>query len=66
MGFVAFNQKALWHPEYGQGFWWSWGNAFVEAPENIIFIIGGVVAWSIILAKDFRDTELIKGKDESN
>ena len=51
IGFVANTHKMLWLPEYGQGFWWAWGSAFREAPENILFLLAGGIALIILLRK---------------
>ena len=48
VGFVMANMKTLWLPEYGQGFWWAWGSAFMEAPENMLFVILGLMAFIYI------------------
>ena len=61
-GFVAFGfalntQKSLWLPEYGQSFWWAWGAAFSEAPETILFVSFGIIAFVFIQLKSRKDSK---------
>lgn len=51
LGFVAYNQSTMWLPDYGQSYWWAWGSAFMEAPENILYIVLGLVAFGILYKK---------------
>lgn len=64
MGFVTSNQKSLWQPQYGQDFWWAWGVAFTEAPENIVFIIMGIIALSILAFIKRCKSEPMRSKDD--
>lgn len=59
-GFVANTQISLWLPEYGQGFWWAWGAAFAEAPENGLFIVLGICSFILLNTGLAR-----KGKEKS-
>ena len=67
VGFVASNHRSLWLPEYGQGFWWALGTTFMEAPENILFIITAIIALFIYVKKGgvFNIPPSAPEKDES-
>ncbi len=51
LGFVANTQHSLYLPQYGQGYWWACWNAFAEAPENILFVILGIVAFIFLIMR---------------
>ena len=51
LGFVGYNHRSLYLPEYGQGYWWAWRAAFSEAPENILFIIIAITALILLVTK---------------
>ncbi len=51
LGFVAYAQRMSWLPEYGQGFWWAWGSAFQETPENLLFTTLGLVSFILLTTK---------------
>ncbi len=48
IGWVMYIQHSYYLPEYGQYFWWAWKEAFYQDPENILFIVAGIIAFVIL------------------